>query len=340
MVKTEWNGKPENSNFQTDKNIILLSKKLLKYALKNDIINMIMVFNLLLNEKWEDKCMLNFTKMHGIGNDYIYVNCFKEKVNNPEKLSIFISDRHFGVGSDGLVLIMPSDKADFRMRIFNADGSEAMMCGNATRCIGKYVYDMGLTDKTEVSLETNSGIKYLRLFVKDGKVESVTVDMGKAVLDARSIPIDADGETYVNQPITVDGKDLRVTCVSMGNPHAVYYVDDTESLDLEKIGSSFENHKLFPNRVNTEFIKVIERNVLQMRVWERGSGETWACGTGACASVVASVLNGYCDYDKEVLVHLRGGDLRITYQKDGTVIMNGPATLVFNGTIDVDDIDK
>jgi diaminopimelate epimerase len=279
--------------------------------------------------------MLKFTKMHGIGNDYIYVNCFEEKISDPEKLSIFISDRHFGIGSDGLVMIMPSSIADFKMRIFNADGSEAMMCGNATRCIGKYVYDKGLTDKTDITLETNSGIKYLKLFVNNGKVESVTVDMGKAILNARDIPIDADGETYVNQPINVAGKDLRVTCVSMGNPHAIYYVDNTKDLDLEKIGPDFENHKLFPDRVNTEFIRVIDRNTLEMRVWERGSGETFACGTGACASVVASVLNNYCDIDSEVTVKLRGGDLKITYKKDGNVIMNGPATLVFDGEIDV-----
>jgi diaminopimelate epimerase len=279
--------------------------------------------------------MLKFTKMHGIGNDYIYVNCFEEKISDPEKLSIFISDRHFGIGSDGLVMIMPSSIADFKMRIFNADGSEAMMCGNATRCIGKYVYDKGLTDKTDITLETNSGIKYLKLFVNNGKVESVTVDMGKAILNARDIPIDADGETYVNQPINVAGKDLRVTCVSMGNPHAIYYVDNTKDLDLEKIGPGFENHKLFPDRVNTEFIRVIDRNTLEMRVWERGSGETFACGTGACASVVASVLNNYCDIDSEVTVKLRGGDLKITYKKDGNVIMNGPATLVFDGEIDV-----
>lgn len=283
---------------------------------------------------------MRFTKMHGIGNDYIYVNCFKEKINNPEKLSVYLSDRRFGVGSDGLVMIMPSDKADFRMRIFNADGSEAMMCGNATRCIGKYVYDNGLTDKTHITLETNSGIKYLDLFIEDGRVESVTVDMGKAVLRARDIPVDADGDTYVDQPITVNGEDLRVTCVSMGNPHAVYYVDDVDSLDLEKTGPYFENHKLFPNRVNTEFVKVIDRNTLKMRVWERGSGETFACGTGACAVVVSSVLNGFCDYDKEITVHLRGGDLRITYKKDGTVIMNGPATHIFDGAADVSEIDK
>ena len=279
---------------------------------------------------------MKFSKMHGIGNDYVYVNCFKETVENPEAVSIFVSDRRFGIGSDGL--IMPSDKADFRMRIFNADGSEAMMCGNGTRCVGKYVYDHGMTDKTDITLETNSGIKYLKLFVKDGKVDSVTVDMGKAILKPRDIPVDSDLDLFVAQPVEVAGKEYKITAVSMGNPHAIVYVDDVDSLDLEKIGSDFENHKLFPNRVNTEFIKVIDDKTLQMRVWERGSGETFACGTGACASVVSSVLNNYCKYDEEVLVHLRGGDLRITYRKDGTVMMTGPATQVFDGEIDITDI--
>lgn len=281
---------------------------------------------------------MKFSKMHGIGNDYVYVNCFKETVENPEAVSIFVSDRRFGIGSDGLILIMPSDKADFRMRIFNADGSEAMMCGNGTRCVGKYVYDHGMTDKTDITLETNSGIKYLKLFVKDGKVDSVTVDMGKAILKPRDIPVDSDLDLFVAQPVEVAGKEYKLTAVSMGNPHAIVYVDDVDSLDLEKIGPDFENHKLFPNRVNTEFIKVIDDKTLQMRVWERGSGETFACGTGACASVVSSVLNNYCKYDEEVLVHLRGGDLRITYRKDGTVMMTGPATHVFDGEIDITNI--
>ena len=281
---------------------------------------------------------MRFTKMQGCGNDYVYVNCFKETVENPEAVSIFVSDRRFGIGSDGLILIMPSDKADFRMRIFNADGSEAMMCGNGTRCVGKYVYDHGMTDKTDITLETNSGIKYLKLFVKDGKVDSVTVDMGKAILKPRDIPVDSDLDLFVAQPVEVAGKEYKITAVSMGNPHAIVYVDDVDSLDLEKIGPDFENHKLFPNRVNTEFIKVIDDKTLQMRVWERGSGETFACGTGACASVVSSVLNNYCKYDEEVLVHLRGGDLRITYRKDGTVMMTGPATQVFDGEIDITDI--
>lgn len=281
---------------------------------------------------------MKFTKMHGIGNDYIYVNCFEEKVDNPEKVSIYVSDRRKGIGSDGLVMIMPSDKADFRMRIFNADGSEAMMCGNATRCIGKYVYDKGLTDKTEITLETNSGIKYLTLFPENGKVEFVEVDMGKAILTPKDIPVNSDKESFISEPVEVDGKEYKITCVSMGNPHAIIYMDDIKDLELEKIGPSFENHKLFPDRINTEFIEVIDSHTLNMRVWERGSGETFACGTGACASVVASVLNGYCNHDEEVTVHLRGGDLKITWNSDGTVIMKGPAALICDGDIDVSHI--
>lgn len=281
---------------------------------------------------------MKFTKMHGIGNDYIYVNCFEEKVDNPEKVSIYVSDRRKGIGSDGLVMIMPSDKADFRMRIFNADGSEAMMCGNATRCIGKYVYDKGLTDKTEITLETNSGIKYLTLFPENGKVEFVEVDMGKAILTPKDIPVNSDKESFISEPVEVDGKEYKITCVSMGNPHAIVYMDDIKDLELEKIGPSFENHKLFPDRINTEFIEVIDSHTLNMRVWERGSGETFACGTGACASVVASVLNGYCNHDEEVTVHLRGGDLKITWNSDGTVIIKGPAALICDGDIDVSHI--
>ncbi len=278
---------------------------------------------------------MKFTKMHGIGNDYIYVNCFEEKLENPEKVSIYVSDRHKGIGSDGLVMIMPSDKADFRMRIFNADGSEAMMCGNATRCIGKYVYDKGLTTKTEITLETNSGIKYLTLFPENGKIEFVEVDMGKAILVPKDIPVKSDKERFIAEPVTVDGKEYKITCVSMGNPHAIVYLNGVAELPLEKIGPSFENHELFPDRINTEFIEVIDSKNLNMRVWERGSGETFACGTGACASVVASVLNGYCNKGEEVTVHLRGGDLRITYNEDETVIMKGPATLICDGDVDV-----
>jgi diaminopimelate epimerase len=278
---------------------------------------------------------MKFTKMQGIGNDYVYVNCFEETVADPERVSEIISDRHFGIGADGLVLIMPSDKADFRMRMFNADGSEGNMCGNATRCIGKFVYDNHLTDKTSITLETRSGIKKLTLYPENGKVKTVLVDMGKAVLKPADIPMNVSGDTFINKPITVDGKEVFITAVSMGNPHAVTYVDDVDSLELEKIGPSFENHTLFPERVNTEFIKILDESTMQMRVWERGSGETWACGTGACAATAASVLNGYFPHDKEITVKLRGGDLFITYKSDGTVLMRGPAETVFTGEIDV-----
>ena len=277
--------------------------------------------------------MLTFSKMHGIGNDYIYINCFQETVTDPEKLSIFMSNVRFGVGSDGLVLILPSEVADFRMRIFNA---EAMMCGNATRCVGKYVYEHGMTDKTEVSLETNSGIKYLTLYVDEAtnKVDAVKVDMGKAILKPAEIPVADDGDRFIAKPVVVDGVSYDMTCVSMGNPHAVVFLPEIDSLDLEKMGPSFEHHPLFPNRVNTEFIRVIDDHTLQMRVWERGSGETFACGTGACAAAVASVLNGYCKREQEILIHLRGGDLRIIYHNDESVTMIGPATFIFEGKME------
>ena len=277
---------------------------------------------------------MKFTKMHGIGNDYIYINCFEEKVAEPEKVSVVLSDVRKGIGSDGLVLIMPSDIADFRMRIFNADGSEAMMCGNATRCIGKYVYEKGLTEKTNITLETNSGIKILKLNIIDGKVKSVTVDMGRAILVPKDIPVNSKLERFIDQPVEVNGQIYNMTCISMGNPHAVIFTDNIDSLDLEKIGPDFENHELFPNRVNTEFIEVINDHTLKMRVWERGSGETFACGTGACASAVAAVLNGICRHDEKILIHLRGGDLAITYNSDETVIMEGPAEFICDGTVD------
>lgn len=278
---------------------------------------------------------MRFTKIQGIGNDYIYVNCFEETVNDPERVSQIVSDRHFGIGGDGLVLIMPSDKADFRMRMFNADGSEGNMCGNATRCIGKFVYDNGLTDKTEITLETRSGIKYLTLYPENGKVKTVLVNMGKAILKPSDIPMKAEGDSFINKPIEVSGKEVFITAVSMGNPHAVTYVEDVDGLELEKIGPEYENHPLFPERVNTEFIKVLDSHTIQMRVWERGSGETWACGTGACAAAVASVENGYFKRGEEITVKLRGGDLFITYEEDGTVLMRGPAETVFTGEIDV-----
>ncbi len=278
---------------------------------------------------------MKFTKMHGIGNDYIYFNCLEKEIENPEELSIKLSDRHFGVGGDGIVLILPSDKADFRMRMFNADGSEGKMCGNATRCIGKYVYDKGITDKKEITLETLSGIKTLKLSVNEkNKVESVEVNMGEAILKASEIPVKSDKEKVINERIKIAGLEYNITCVSMGNPHCVVYMDEIDDLDLEKLGPKFENDSIFPERVNTEFIKVIDENTLKMRVWERGSGETWACGTGACAAVVSSVLNGYCKYDTPIKIKLLGGELTIKFMKNGLVYMSGPAEFVFEGSIE------
>lgn len=277
---------------------------------------------------------INFTKMHGIGNDYVYVDGFKETIPNPNAFSKFISDRHFGIGADGLVMILPSEKADFRMRMFNADGSEGKMCGNATRCIGKFVYEAGYTTETNITLETLSGIKYLKLNVEDGIVISVEVNMGKAILVPKEIPVLSDLEQFVKEPITIDDKTYEVTCVSMGNPHAIIYCDDVDHLPLETIGPKFEFNPLFPERINTEFVQIINDNTVKMRVWERGSGETWACGTGACAVAVSSVLNGYCKQGEEITVQLRGGNLKITYKEDGTVLMKGPATKVFDGTIE------
>lgn len=278
---------------------------------------------------------MKFTKMQGIGNDYVYVNCFEETVDDPSKVSKIVSDRHFGIGSDGLVLITPSDKADFRMRMFNADGSEGKMCGNASRCIGKYVYDNHLTDKTEITLETLSGIKYLKLFPENGSVRTVEVNMGEAVLVPKDIPMNAEGETFINKPISVNGKEVNITAVSMGNPHAVIFTSGIDTLRLEDIGPAYENHLLFPEQVNTEFAEVIDSRTLKMRVWERGSGETWACGTGACATAVAACLNGHCKQGGEITIHLRGGDLFITYLENGQVLMRGPAEKVFDGNIDL-----
>lgn len=275
---------------------------------------------------------MKFTKMHGIGNDYVYVNCFEESIKNPAEVSKFVSDRHFGIGSDGLILISPSAKADFRMNIYNADGSQAEMCGNGIRCVAKYVYDHKLTDKTEITVETGAGVKTLQLTVEDDKVTLVRVDMGEPILTPDEIPVVADGDRVVDEPIVVDDKEWRMTCVSMGNPHAVVFVDDVAHFELEKYGPLFENHVRFPKRTNTEFVQIISRNEAIMRVWERGSAETWACGTGTCATVMACILNGLTD--NEVLVHLRGGDLRIAYDaKSNHIFMTGPATEVFEGEI-------
>lgn len=275
--------------------------------------------------------------MHGLGNDYVYVNCFEEKIDNPPAVARFVSDRHFGIGSDGLIMINPSKTADFEMEMYNADGSRGEMCGNGIRCVAKYVYDYGLTDKTQISVETLGGIKYLDLTVEDGKVSQVKVDMGKPELEADMIPIISEREQVIDEPIEVDGKEYHMTGVSMGNPHAVIYVDDVKGLDLEKIGPKFENHERFPKRINTEFVHCIDRQTVEMRVWERGSGETLACGTGACAVAVSSILNNLTD--TRVTVKLLGGDLQIEWDREkDRVFMTGPATVVFDGVIDITEI--
>lgn len=274
---------------------------------------------------------MKFTKMQGIGNDYVYVNCLQETIENPSELAKKISDRHYGVGSDGLIMINPSDKADFEMEMYNADGSRGEMCGNGIRCVAKYVYDYGLTDKTSISVETLAGIKYLDLTVEDGKVVLVKVDMGKPMLRPEEVPVVSEKEEVIDEPITVDGQEYRMTCVSMGNPHAVVFIDqDVKEFPLETVRVKFENHERFPKRVNTEFVNVLDRHTAQMRVWERGSGETLACGTGACAVAVACALNGLTE--DEVTVKLLGGDLQITWDREkNTVYMTGPAEVVFDG---------
>ncbi|MCI5738608.1 MAG: diaminopimelate epimerase [Ruminococcus sp.] len=277
---------------------------------------------------------MKFTKMQGAGNDYIYVNCFTETVKNPEETAVRVSDRHFGVGADGLVLICPSENADFFMDIYNADGSRAKMCGNATRCVAKYVYDNKMTDKTEIALETLSGIKCIKITVQDGKAVAARVNMGAPILTPREIPTKFDGETVVSQNLTIDDTTYAVTCVSMGNPHCVLYTDDVHALDLPRIGPKFENHEMFPDRINTEFVHIVSETEFDMRVWERGSGETLACGTGACAATVASILNGYCKRDTEIKVNLLGGTLYINWTADGDVYMTGPAETVCTGEID------
>lgn len=275
---------------------------------------------------------MRFTKMHGAGNDYIYVNGFTEKVTNPAELSILLSNRNFGVGSDGLVLILPSEICDFRMRMFNADGSESEMCGNASRCVGKYVYDKGLTQKTEISLETGAGAKILKLEVSNGKVKRVTVDMGEPILQPALIPVNLPGDKAVSVPLIIENSEYAITCVSMGNPHAVVFTTGIDQLNLTELGPKFENNALFPRRTNTEFIEILDRTTLKMRVWERGTGETLACGTGACASLVAAVLNGYTE--RKATLQLLGGTLEIEWdEKTNHVFMTGPAETVFEGEL-------
>ena len=274
---------------------------------------------------------MKFTKLHGCGNGYIYVNLFEEKLDNPAEMAIKVSDHHFGIGSDGLITIGPSNIADFAMRIYNADGSEAEMCGNGIRCVGKYVYDHGLTDKTSIAVESGAGIKYLTLNVENGKVATVCVDMGEPIFAPAEIPVVAEGDVIIDEPIQVGDKEWKMTCVSMGNPHAVVFIDTpVKEFELEKYGPLFEHHERFPKRTNTEFVRVISRTEADMRVWERGSAETWACGTGTCATVVACILKGLTD--REVLVHLVGGDLVIRWDEETNhVFMTGPATEVFSG---------
>ncbi len=296
---------------------------------------------------------MEFVKMHGAGNDYIYVDCTKQILKNPGALAARLSDRHFGIGADGMILIKPSEKADFFMEMYNADGSQGKMCGNGIRCVGKFVYDNGLTDRTTVDIDTLSGVKKLQLHLNDeGKVGSVTVDMGKPELRPDKVPIkteflcipDGGGQALdavISQPLEAGGKIYHVTCVSMGNPHAVICLEpgqDIEKLPVEELGPAFENHLAFPERVNTEFIQVVDRHNLKMRVWERGSGETLACGTGACASLVAMVLNGMCS--ESAVLHLLGGDLKVTWDREsGTVLMEGPAETVFKGEIEISSVE-
>lgn len=274
--------------------------------------------------------------MHGAGNDYIYFDCTKEQIADEKAAAIKLSDRHFGIGGDGIIIIKKGTNADFEMVMYNADGSRGAMCGNGIRCVAKYVYDNGLTDKTSMTVESMGAVKYIDVNVEDGKVVSARVDMGKPILNPKDIPVICDGERAINVPITVNDVDYKMTCVSMGNPHAVVFIDRSpKDFPLEQVGPLFENNAVFPDRTNTEFAFVADRKNIEMRVWERGSGETLACGTGTCATVVAAILNGLVDND--VTVHLIGGDLQIQWSgnENDSVIMTGPAETVFSGEIDL-----
>ncbi len=273
---------------------------------------------------------MKFTKMHGIGNDYVYVNGMEEHVEDKPAMARIVSDRHTGIGSDGLIFINKSDVADFEMEMYNSDGSRAEMCGNGIRCVGKYVYDYGLTDKTELSVETLGGIKYLKLNVENGKVSMIQVDMGEPVFEPEKIPVVSEKEKVFMEEIRVNGQAYFMTCISMGNPHAVLFLEEVAELDLEKLGPMFENHPRFPKKINTEFARIIDRKHIEMRVWERGAGETMACGTGACATAVAAIMAGLTE--EEVTLRLRGGDLVISWNREtNRVFMTGPAEVVFDG---------
>lgn len=280
---------------------------------------------------------IKFYKYHGIGNDYIYFDCFEKPLQSPKKLAVQFSDRHFSIGGDGIVLILPSKAADAKMRMFNADGSEGKMCGNAIRCVGKYLCDVKGIRKDILTVETRSGVKTLRSISKKTtgkKVSYFTVDMGRAILKPGKIPALFEGESVINHPLIAGEETFRVTCVSMGNPHCVIFAEDIDEIDLEKIGPLFEKHPAFPEGVNTEFVQILGRNEFKMRVWERGSGETYACGTGACAAAAAAVLNGYADVGSDIVVRLKGGDLKINYTDEG-VLMTGPAALAFRGEVEI-----
>ncbi len=273
---------------------------------------------------------MKFTKMQGCGNDYVYVNGFTEEIKDKPAFVRAVSDRHFGVGGDGAIFINPSDVADFEMEMYNADGSRSEMCGNGIRCVAKFVYDKGMTDQQQISIVSAGQIKYLDLDVKDGKVANVKVNMGAPILRAKDVPVISTMEESVDEPIVVQDKEYRMTCVSMGNPHAIVFMDDVANLEIEKIGPYFENHEVFPNRTNTEFVEVVDRSHVNMRVWERGTGETLACGTGCCATVVACVLNGLTD--TTVTVKVLGGEILIEWDREvNLVYMTGPATTVFEG---------
>ncbi|MGI6275077.1 MAG: diaminopimelate epimerase [Acutalibacteraceae bacterium] len=281
-----------------------------------------------------EKQRIAFTKMHGCANDYVYISCFDQPVRDFSALAVYLSDRHTGIGGDGVIFICPSEVADARMRMFNLDGSEGMMCGNGIRCVAKFVYDSGIARKEVLHIETKSGVRTCRVHLEDGAVSAVTVDMGRAVLAPQEIPVLFDGASVVAAPLEVGGVRYAVTCVSMGNPHCVVFGDDPDTLDLERIGPGFEHFERFPARINTEFIQVLDSRTLKMRVWERGSGETMACGTGACAAVVAACLNGYCRKGEDVRVLLRGGELTVRYTDEG-VQMTGGADTVFTGTVEI-----
>ena len=276
--------------------------------------------------------MIKFTKMHGLGNEYVYIDTIHQDINEPSSLARFVSNRNFGIGSDGLILICKSDIADFKMRMFNSDGSEAEMCGNGIRCVGKFVYDKGLTNKTEVAIETLAGIKYLKLNIKDGKVETVRVDMGEPIFEPNKIPVVTLENPVKNLKVMAQEKDFNMTCVSIGNPHAITVVEDVKKFDVEKYGKILEVNKVFPKRINVEFAEIVDKNNIKMRVWERGAGETLACGTGACATLVACNINDYTD--RKATIELLGGNLYIEWNKeDNHVYMTGPATTVFEGEL-------